>query len=138
METTELRIGNFINDGYVVSGFKDRTIWIEPFYIEDCHTPIRSLRVSQLNPILLTEGWLEGFGFEKGRYDGEMTLYATGMNYNFTWSESKGIYLRGFEKECEIGGEHGNKYVHQLQNLYFALTGKDLELNSKPFSKISV
>ena len=28
-----------------------------------------------------------------------------------------------------INGYHEIKYVHQLQNLYFALTGEELEIN---------
>lgn len=73
-----------------------------------------------LKPIPLTEDWLLKFGFEK--------------HYHRTiWQKS------GFHDIWKIKGEWYVKiskhqqyidYVHQLQNLYFALTGEELKLST--------
>jgi hypothetical protein len=67
-----------------------------------------------LNGIPLTEEWLVTFGFE---YIEEYKWWEIDW-CNFT------IDLGG-EYEFEFAF-HPIKYVHQLQNLYFALTGKEL------------
>ncbi len=72
--------------------------------------------MSNYEPIKLTEEWLINLGFEE-------TDYAGGCYY----LGSIQIDLSDFEcafktnwLDCKV------KYVHQLQNLYFALTGKEL------------
>ena len=67
-----------------------------------------------IQPIPLTDEWLVKFGFEK---DGTwFTKSGFGISIdNLKW-QMKG-YIATFDK-C--------LYVHQLQNLYFALTGQDL------------
>ena len=75
-------------------------------------------------PIPLTEEWLIKFGFHYSDDDNEflelelmrkIKLYADNSN-NFST-----VVLRLKENEIEI------KSVHQLQNLYFALAGKELQ-----------
>ena len=69
---------------------------------------------SKAKPIPLTEDWLLKFGLKKGFVffiDKEFNLFFRG---NFI------IELRS---------------VHQLQNLYFGLTGKELELNETDKTK---
>ena len=58
----------------------------------------------KIEPIPLTEEWLIRFGFKK-----DMVL--------LTNSDGDNFYLSDFKIE----------YVHQLQNLYFALTGNELD-----------
>jgi hypothetical protein len=42
------------------------------------------------------------------------------------WNNGDAIYFSyGFEKSIEL------KYVHQLQNLYFALTGEELTIGGQ-------
>ena len=108
MKAQELRIGNLISK-------KGR--------IEKIHSVSRqdARDYSKIEPIHLTEELLLKFGFdEKQAHDG----------------------IFGFEKdnfwyinEHQIRFNHGwiildikLKYVHQLQNLYFALTGEELTI----------
>jgi hypothetical protein len=66
--------------------------------------------------IPLDEEWLLKFGFErKNRWFGKG---------DFSYEDNK-IYL-GFGCHCEGPEETDIKYVHQLQNLYFTLTGEEL------------
>jgi hypothetical protein len=77
-----------------------------------------------VRPIKLTEEWLINFGFEKQM---EWTYKIPIKGNNFL------VYYIG-EKGWSIGNKNYSDfeciYVHQLQNLYFALTGLELELSS--------
>jgi hypothetical protein len=104
MKANELRIGNLVYDtkGDV------NIINLEAM------TYICKESLNQVKPIPLTDEWLLKFGFEK---DGTwFTKSGFGISIdNLKW-QMKG-YIATFDK-C--------LYVHQLQNLYFALTGKEL------------
>lgn len=77
-----------------------------------------------LKPIPLTEEWLVKFGFEKledvgFKHDNvDFVLYGSEGEYSFCTNE-------GWDINDRI------KYVHQLQNLFFALTGEELILEGK-------
>ena len=70
-------------------------------------------------PIPLTEEWLERFGFENNE--------KTAEHNKFIWFKNHiGVSgMLGVVKPVEC------KYVHQLQNLYFALTGEELKLREE-------
>jgi len=78
-----------------------------------------TLFLENIEPIPLTEEWLLKFGFEikQGRFGNE---YWGKINL-YTSSDKKIVF-------CFDGYLKGIKYVHQLQNLYFALTGNELTL----------
>jgi hypothetical protein len=126
MKATELRIGNYVDLG------GGRNL----YQIQD-----EIFGSLNLNPIPLTEEWLLKFGFEEIE------------NLHTHWKSDKGFFLNGYIIFMEkiigvIIGEKSNskfydhsyqyrngigiikqiQYVHQLQNLYFALTGEELEI----------
>ena len=72
-----------------------------------------------IKPIPLTEEWLLKFGFE-------ITKASVTHNHTFSIDNFKvNNLLRGGQfwyREVEL------KYVHQLQNLYYALTGEELKV----------
>ena len=128
MKANELRIGNLIhhnNDGinevveiksigYKAEGYsgyyltyKGGSSTLESLFGDD-----------YLNtPIPLTEEWLVKFGYK-------YKSYGYGEEEWKQWS-FKGYSLNGFT--CNTSGVN-IKYVHQLQNLYFALTGEELTI----------
>jgi hypothetical protein len=73
--------------------------------------------------IPLTEEWLLKFGFEK----------SSGTSVSFQL-ESKYFDIRYYNQEISIISDRDDlkmiqvKYVHQLQNLYFALVGEELTI----------
>ena len=72
---------------------------------------------SKIKPIPLTDEWLVGFGFDKEQegYCRNIMLYSNGENgYNYNASF--------FEHDNLIAVE----YVHNLQNLYYALNNEEL------------
>jgi hypothetical protein len=89
--------------------------------------------LSELEPILLTAEWLEKFGFiESERYgagdryfrkDGFTGLADYGAQL-IVLPEGQDAYLSCGYYENQIDC----RYVHQLQNLHFALTGEELTI----------
>ena len=88
----------------------------------------------RFSPISLTEDWLFKFGFNK-EIDNEFNpmvlvlnkrihLYADNQN---DYSDIYAFVFLGKNKD-EIRICDNFKYVHQLQNLYFALTGIELQI----------
>lgn len=71
-------------------------------------------------PIPLTEDWLLKFGFEINLYWRKDWLQIQQSENEFS------IYISDDNSGYEFGEPF--KYVHQLQNLFFALTGTELEL----------
>lgn len=121
MKASELRIGNFI--------FLDEVKVVEVWGIEPNHNNIWvnknkgasviAENLKYLKPIPLTEEWLFKLGFI---YNNEDEAYINRL----LWLEKQG------DKFGVWKGEYGNNhlrtitYVHQLQNLYHALTGGEL------------
>jgi hypothetical protein len=108
MKSTELRIGNYVFDN--LGG----TLKIKGLNIDS--------DLSHIQPILITEDWLIKLGFEK-QMAWTFRIHISGNHYL--------IYYLG-EKGWSIGNKSYSdfncEYVHQLQNLYFALTNKELIL----------
>jgi hypothetical protein len=123
MKAQEVRLGNYVMD-YDESHkiFKVKSIKKEKrvnmFFINGRWD-------NDVLPIPLTEEWLLKLGFEKNPSD--MPLYYLGPLFINMGNHgivhvliNKGNYFTPFQ-DC-------TKYVHQLQNLYFALTGEKLNL----------
>lgn len=132
MEVKELRLRNWIGFGRKENG--DFLIG----QVEGLHGDLmggtvniknhdQTFLAQQLFPIPLTEEWLLKFGFED----------VTGVYYTLHISPDFKLLLipaDGFYPQLNKADENGwqsvslNKieFVHQLQNLYFALTGEEL------------
>ena len=124
MKVNELRIGNYIlfdNDVYDVRGFVNERVKIHK----------KEVYIGQLfKPIPLTEEWLLNFGFEKHHQSFyNKTLCVREVEYLWFYSiyPLKNSIIPLVNMSAQATG-HYIKYVHQLQNLYFALTGEELKL----------
>jgi hypothetical protein len=116
MKANELRIGNLVLS-------KGVPVQIEEIMWETVRHCFGEFPIDYVEPIPLTEEWLLKFGFEI-KLD------------NFNWNAGIGINEIG---DFKLALRHTDnfgwfyksrctpiKYVHQLQNLYFALTGEEL------------
>lgn len=115
MKATELRIGNYIDyetEREIV------TMQITYEYIRLIHNGNKNFK-----PIELTKEWLLKFGFEK-TYD-DFNWYIKG---NYCFSFLKELDLIVFKIKFQTVDICTIKYVHQAQNIYFALTGEELSL----------
>ncbi len=73
-------------------------------------------------PITLNEDWLTRMGVINKRLPNpRFEIFRLGPHYNITTEgrEENQVFL------CSV------QYIHQFQNIYFALTGEELEINLK-------
>ena len=119
MTSNELRIGNYIE---WVGRHADSRI----LNLKDFNIVCESLNNNEtyFEPVPITEEQLLRFGFKDCGYTFELKRKT--KSFIFTWyskevltGKRSGWYCKKYEHI---------KYVHQLQNLYFALTGGELLL----------
>jgi len=123
MEAKEFRIGNWIymsteDAKYVKSNLLGQVKWKHIRNIEE-----QGAEKCGYRPIILTEEWLLKLGFRKIKllgYDQHFSYLHAGL-----YSGVTALYNSDFSILLD-GVARGIKYVHQLQNLYFALTGEEL------------
>jgi hypothetical protein len=128
-KASELRIGNLVeypnwnNDGSKAY-FKIRDIYFDDGRIglTNGSIIIPATKLACLKPIPLSEEWLLKFGFEKKYWGNDKNQYP------FMEKGLVIIDLLDYTIETASGLVIEMKYVHQLQNFYFALTGKELTL----------
>lgn len=122
MRAEELRIGNII-DLHIEGA--DRWINMKPVSANDIEYISNG---GSADGIPLSPEWLERFGFDRS----EEISGASGSAIKFDVHRKDGFTFNGIQDAYWYNKQllvHQPKYVHQLQNLYFALTGKELELN---------
>ncbi len=100
-----------------VAKYPENKVW-NPFI------PVNDKR---LEPIPLNEEWLLNFGFKENGliYTIEIDEYTIKMLFYDCWR----FTLESRFEEAQLTGFWS---VHEWQNLFFALTGKELEFNSEP------
>ena len=145
IKANELRIGNYVSDNIFIystiaieeevlrakidHNYNIKKSEVEDFYKEGEY----SLNYFNLEPIPLTEEWLIKFGFERKDYTIAASFHI-GYNpvikdwlFELTWIKDSNDYsLGGFP--FYRNGFFELKHVHQLQNLYFALTFNELTI----------
>ena len=133
MNISELRVGNLLNY-HMVDTMDDREEWDEPNAIDiQDMVSIDQYDEHGFSPIPLNEEWLVKMGFKF------MAKWSCGHFYRIYRLKSVRIYvLLAIPSTPErIAGtvvyrtDYSGvviQYVHQLQNLYFALTGQELTI----------
>lgn len=116
IQANELRIGNYVRLSKSVT-VDENIIKVTPHDISNAYEQNKKGANSFLQPIPLTEHWLIDFGFEIdwiiSHKDEYFNLFQQGSEY---------FYTADMCNHNSIAIDS----VHQLQNLYFALTGKEL------------
>ena len=153
MKANELRIGNYITGIYEDNNDEERKvlcrvialdetgdmidykIWVETFGQDSAEY------FSEFEPITLTEEWLLWLGFTVKVKNYSLNIGSELFEYAIKdqfviWNAKDSLELRikkqgpGWVfREMTEKNDLVYKYVHQLQNLYFALTGEELILN---------
>ena len=119
MKANELRIGNLIIERPSEENSNIIPVSIHVF-------TYMKVNYNIFKPIPLTEEWLIKFGFKKEGLYYKIQIYGDGIpsyigiNVGYGYAELLRNYNHYINSKCE--------YVHQLQNLYFALTNEELTL----------
>jgi hypothetical protein len=138
MKNTELRIGNIVsvaigfeigtrkplifgNDPWCVDAIDFNSICVHDF---PEYRSTRDVDIEELAGVKLTDEWLLKFGGKNGELiiidalgypDSDLYIGKANNGKFYLWNDADGY---------RFGPEI--KYVHQLQNLFFALTGEEL------------
>ena len=119
LKESDLRIGNFIK---VISSTKTFDSFITQAKGYDIvRIEEKSFNHWNYEPVVLNEEWILKFGFKRIEGNCERN-YTNGVFHVFinSLNEVNFNFFPNFEWYKKI------KYVHELQNLYFALTGSEL------------
>ena len=131
MKATELRIGNLIE--YKIEDELDeiKEWWelntVDAFDLQDLTWLDSNPEDAYFRPIKITEEWLLKFGFEN--ITGVDYILHIDVDFKLILIPADAFYPQ-IDKADDIGWSSISlnkiEYIHQLQNLYFALTGKEL------------
>ena len=119
MNAKELRIGN----------------WVRHLKEEETVTWLSKDSINNIQgwyePIKLTVDWLERLGFYEERTKDRITIEAwslghPGQRFNIDFKDGKILLISRYQGGSDNLTMDHIKYVHQLQNLYFTLTGEEL------------
>lgn len=118
MEVNELRSGNWIDTkDFHIDEFKGLYQYDPEWY----------KYVHMFEPIPLTEEWLIKFGFRsigKNEYDASLETYVLGDFGDFSIEYERDEFCQFLCND----DSYTIRYVHELQNSYWCLCGKELEL----------
>jgi len=148
MKANELRIGNYVNtpnpsqSPFRIDSFESHSDYFikvaqRMFILEQEVHPL-TWYGKDIEPIQLTDEWFLKFGFAP---DGEyMSIERLDCKYCFgyrDWAASWTFYIEytdspdGKDDGVKYPISFDIKYVHQLQNLYLALTGEELTIGGQ-------
>lgn len=115
IKASELRIGNLVQ----MNGIYISVTHILPLWIEGDYSPFGYIEYDKLEPIELTEQVLLKCGF---KFSG--VVQSLGY-FRLIYEDGGKLF---FYSHAML--QHEIKYLHQLQNLYFACTGLELEFKA--------
>lgn len=125
IDRRELRIGNWVGTVYNVPYIKITEIKNHVV----CGVNCKGVSYPSLKPIPLTEEILLKCGFVKDETDQDKNIISGNICDYILESDNGGNYFLGVNHgENTLYFSWDIKYLHQLQNLYYALMGEELEV----------
>jgi len=126
MKANELRLGNWVRIKNILTTSECQVESIGS--LQQAAGQLWS--IEELEPIPLTEEWLDRFGFDEHWFKQyEFTNWGIKVRKDpYAISETKWIVFHGFANQ--FSELVSLKYVHSLQNLYFCLTNEELEYDA--------
>ena len=129
MKANELRIGNLVKID--CPDFENKIQSIPNIHEKGVLINGNPYSLLELQPILLTEEWLLRFGFVKWEDRLTIEAWAKGhpsQRFDIDFIEGEIVMNSRYQEHSDTHIMGHIKHVHQLQNLYFALTGEELKL----------
>ena len=143
MKLEDLRINNIVQpvdsdqntdlDKYSVciQGIDNNSMWGDSILISDTvNKSTRDVLLKQVKPILITKEVLLKCGFE--RFSINFTCSIKDLKTTVAYKKDNIVYDIS-TKKCWVGFTELShiKYLHQLQNLYYMVENKELEIEMK-------
>ena len=122
MKATELRIGNYLHEA-VRTKISRKIVNFELMQMDslNIHHLEKFPESISFKPIPLTEEWLVKFGFKQI----SERVYIKNYHYGYEFGITNIFIIKN--DNCFMRYKH-IQHVHELQNLYFALTGEELTI----------
>ncbi len=131
MKANELRIGNYVHEPSYDECFN--TYVIKQIKTTGCAVSVLGKEIQglydyiDLRPIPLTEKWLLDFGFIDNKMEcGEYIMQVSANCFSGTLTKDMSWFISIIHVSAHQTITVVKQHVHQLQNLYFALTGEEL------------
>lgn len=124
MKPQELRIGNLVCYNGEVAKVKQITKHKIGYHTKPYEMGMNYARLCEIEPIPITEELLTKSGFVKRIYSDKIFAHGEGMLSTVYFIESTMIDIRTEDNNATILCKH----LHQLQNAYYLVTGKELEI----------
>ena len=113
IKSNELRIGNWVS-------YLGAIVQLDRHDLSDLFNPSIDMYEMDLEPIELTEEILLKCGFEFSHITGDERVFS---------NKKINLLINAYDNNIIKFNVFIIKHLHQLQNLYFALTNKELEIN---------
>lgn len=128
MNANELRIRNIVFD--TEQGKPDTITAIEEVRVSLQNAKLPYTPIEKIKPVALTDERLERFGFSKRYKHNGHDLFSIGFGAHYFEVKPVGdAFNHWYFYDSEGDVVTSNLiYVHQLQNLYFVLTGEELKI----------
>ena len=134
MEAKNFRIGNLVYYNKYTRNGEDRNFFVRDLYFENDKIGLTTGKIQttvdmeNIKPIKLTERLINRLGF-KQVYESDFSKTfecEQDFSFEFKWNKTFGLFLK-------YKGETLKNiiYVHQLQNVFFAITNTELELKQE-------
>lgn len=128
MKANELRVGNLISHNKTTQEVISIFTYIDNTPTLMCAPFERETEITEFEPIPLTEEWLGKFGFVLQTDDSDepdnlcKTFWSIPTKDYFNFDSEFNSFIHCGMELCRVD------FIHQLQNLYFALTGEELTI----------
>lgn len=130
MKASELRIGNYLqytNDSRVKEDRRNKYFKVIP---DDIVFLSENKSIDYVHPIQLTKEILLSCGFDTNYKKGYIGIDVNHTNFTLTYPCVLGEWQKSFVYQYDtfnLPRFRELRYLHELQNLFFALTGKELD-----------
>lgn len=131
MKASELRIGNWVFNQYTR---KPQQTY--PMMIAQIASLEKEGKEVMMQGVKITADWLLSFGFERDLKYSYILKKQLFDRHHFLIYDQNVFQFRmiamsqGLEETFYLGSRTEPRYIHQLQNLYFALTGEELVIKN--------
>ena len=134
IKANELRIGNYVD--CTKKRHNEKVILVESVTFDKINVNFREYDLSDLLPIPLTEKILLKAGFEKSENTyNKICFINDDLDFDIVKHGDKWVFARNTNEECTsffYFAHNRFQFVHDFQNLYFAIVGEELSFSTEP------